>query len=141
MKIADYLKKKRLDKGYSDVDFSNLTGLNVSWIGDLESDDDELDTLCVPDIKKICEALSISPADILRAVASDLKHLPLSDLLKKRREEKGYTIEKLSDLIGYEVIVLQSLENNLDLKEVPMPALMNIAIELDLPLELLLEKL
>ena len=141
MKIADYLKIKRLDKGYSDVEFSKITGLNISWIGDLESNDDELDTLCIQDIKKICEVLCISPADIFRAVAFDLKHLSLSDLLRKRREEKGYTIEKLSDLIGYEVIVIKSLEDNGDLREVPMPALMNIAIELDLSLELLLEKL
>ena len=141
MKISDYLKQKRLDKEYSDVEFSNLTGLNVSWIGDLESDDDELDTICVSDLIKICNVLSISPVDIFKAVVSDLKHLPLPDLLRKRRQEKGYTINKLSDLIGYEVIVIQLLENNGDLKEIPVPVLTNIATELDLPLELLLEKL
>ena len=119
MKIAEFIKEKRIGKGLSDIEFSSMIGLNVSWVGDLESYEDELDTLSLSRLKRMCEVLSINPVDIFRAVASDLSDLPLFALIKKRREEKGYSIKELADRVGYETSVIEALENNKDLDNVP----------------------
>lgn len=119
MNIAKFLKEKRIEKGMSDVEFSNMIRLDVCWVGDLESYEDELDTLSISRLKRICKVLGIHPADIFRAVASDLNDLSLSALIKRRREEKGYSIEELANRIGYETVVIEALENNKDLDNVP----------------------
>ena len=141
MKIAEYLKQRRLEKGFTEVELSELVGLSVSSIGDLELYEDEIDVLSAFDLKRLCAALDINPADILRAIISDLKDLPLSDLIKSRREEKKYTIDELSDRIGWDRKLIDVIENSGDLNEVSVDALERMAMELDLPLSLIFEKL
>lgn len=141
MKITEFLKKKRIEKNLSDIDFAKKVGLDFSSLSDLELYDDEINILTVPNLKKICDVLGIRATDILESVISNLKGLPLSDIIRIRREEKGYSIQKLSDRIGYETVVIDALENDGDLSQVCIDSLERLAMELDLPLSLIFEKL
>jgi transcriptional regulator with XRE-family HTH domain len=142
MRIQDILRKRRTELGISDVELSKLTNISIDTIYDLEQmDDDEIYLFNLPELKLFCSVLKINPPDIFRSVASDLTDLSLAELIKKRRNEKNLTIEKLSDLIGYDPIVILTLEENGNYTEVCVDALKKISFELDLPLELLLEKI
>jgi transcriptional regulator with XRE-family HTH domain len=141
MKIAEFIKEKRIEKNLSDVDFAKKVGLNISTVNDLESYDDEIDILTVPDLKRICNVLGISASEILDCVIINLKDLPLSNIIRNRRAEKGYSVQQLSERIGYETIVVETLENGGDKSQICIDSLEKLAMELDLPLSLIFEKL
>ena len=116
--------------------------MTTMWLFDFEmGDDDELDGFTIPEFKNICDALDIDPSEIPNIAITDLSHLPLSELIKARREEKGYTIDGLADRIGFESIVIENLENNQNLKDVVINVLKGISKELDIPLGILFGKL
>jgi transcriptional regulator with XRE-family HTH domain len=141
MRINEFIKKKRIEKEIGYEEFAEIIGENSYWIEEFESDEEELNGLTIPQLKKMCEALSISVADLFRVVPSNLMEFNLSKLVKKRREEKFWSIEDLGDRIGYKSGVIKAIENNYNLNEVCLDALKKIATELDLPLYLILEKL
>jgi transcriptional regulator with XRE-family HTH domain len=141
MKIDEFIKEKRIEKNLSDVDFAKKVGLNISTVNDLESYDDEIDILTVPDLKRICNVLGISASEILDCVIINLKDLPLSNIIRNRRAEKGYSVQQLSERIGYETIVVETLENGGDKSQICIDSLEKLAMELDLPLSLIFEKL
>ncbi|MGD8686508.1 MAG: helix-turn-helix transcriptional regulator [Syntrophobacterales bacterium] len=142
MKIGEYIKQKRSEKGFEPLEFAENIGLSVHTLYDLEEiDEDEINGITIPEIKAICRELGITPREIYGAVISDLKRLSLSEIIKRRRKEKELSIEAVSDSIGYDSIIIKSIEDEEDLKDVCMDALKKLACELDLSFELLLEKI
>lgn len=141
MRIGKYLKQKRIEIGLSDVELAETIGITVSSLYDIEDiDENDIQGLTILQLIKMCHALEILPVDIYHAIISDLKTLSLQEIIKKRRDEKGLSIDKLAELIGYNFSFVESIEKNGNLNDVCLNLLKNIANELDLPFEFLLEK-
>lgn len=141
MKINDYLKAKRIEKGLGDNEFAQLLEQTIHWVEDFDGDEDELNGLSIPQFKRMCDALGISPNEVYSIVPSDLKNLTLFELVRKRREEKFWSVEDLSDRVGYERNVIECLESGTNLETICLDALKKIAADLELPFDLVLEKL
>ena len=141
MNIPEFLQQKKLEKGLNDSDLSQATGLSMDCIYDVEFHENEFELYGLPKLMTLCDALSISLADIYRVSEADMRGRTLSEIIKFKREEKGLTIKELSVLMGFEPVVIEVLENNGDLSLVCMEAFKMLAYALDLPLVPLLEKL
>ena len=144
MLIGKFFKKKRIELGLDPIQLAHSIGprMTTMWIFDFEiGDDDELDGFTIPEFKNICSALKVNPSEVPNIAVSDFLNLSLPDLIKNRREEKGYSIEDLAKRIGFKSIVIKNLENNENLNNVVINVLKGISKELDIPLELLFEKL
>jgi transcriptional regulator with XRE-family HTH domain len=141
VRVNDFLKKRRVEKGISDKDFAEITGQSIHWVEDFDDDEEELNGLNVPQFKKMCHTLDLTPSEVFCIVASNLKDLGISELIRKRREEKYWSVDDLSDRVGYESYVVGALEKGSNLNAVCLDALKKIATELDLPFDLVLQKL
>jgi transcriptional regulator with XRE-family HTH domain len=113
-----------------------------SLLWDFEGgDDNDIDGWSLRDFKAYCNVLNVPPTDYIDIPIQDLQQLPLHELVRKRREEMGRSSAELSDLIGYEESVIETLENGRSDGTVCMNALKEIALWLDIPFRLLLSKL
>jgi len=141
--IGQYFQKLRLEKGLSEDDVARLIGPNFqpSELWDFESgDDNDIDGWSLIEFKKYCEILGVKATDFADIPTSDLSELSLSELIKARRDEKGYSVEDLSDRIGYESGVIESIERD-DQGNVCIDAVRQLAMALDIPFRIILEKL
>ena len=144
MLIGTYFKNKRLEKGITEAELASRIApdFTESLIWDFESGDDhDIDGWPIQDFKKYCEILDIDTTEFCDIPVSDLKDLPLSLLVKTRRTEMGYSISDLSDRIGFEENVIYAVEQERDDVTVALRALKNIALELDIPLRMILDKI
>ncbi len=144
MLIGKYFKEKRIKKGLSESELASLIGPNFdeSRIWDFESgDDNDIDGLSIREFKLYCKALDINSVEYADIPASNLRDLPLSSLIRARREELGYSITDLADYIGYEQNVIQAIEEDRDDVVIALNAIKQFALILGLPLRLLLDKL
>ena len=144
MKIGEYFKQKRLEKGLTTAQLAKLISDNFqeSLFWDFEGfDDNDIDGWSIPDFKRYCEILGINPADFSDIPISNLARLTLPVLVKTRREEKNISVEDLSERIGYHSDVIEAIENDRKDIVVCLDALKEIAKELDIPFRLLLEKI
>ncbi len=143
MKIGEYFKQKRLEKGLTTAQLAKLISddFQESLFWDFEDgDDNDIDGWSIPEFKRYCAVLEINPTEFADIPISNISDLPLSQLVKTRREEKNISKEELSDLIGYEPAAIEAIEED---KEdiVCLDVLKGIAKELDIPFRLFLEKL
>jgi transcriptional regulator with XRE-family HTH domain len=141
--IGQYFKNVRLQKGLSENDVARLIGpkFQASLLWDFESgDDNDIDGWSIIEFKKYCEILGVNPTDFADIPTSNLNGLSLSELIKARRDEKGYSIEALSDRIGYESGVIEAIEGDRQ-GIVCIDAIRQLAMALDIPLRVILEKL
>jgi transcriptional regulator with XRE-family HTH domain len=144
MKLGAYFKRKRLDKGLTEDELAKLIrhDFEPSLLWDFESgDDNDIDGWSIIDFKRYCEALGTKPTDFADVPSSDMSHLPLALIVKTRREEKRYSIAELADMIGYEPIIIEAIENRCNDTVVCIDVLRKLASELDIPFRLLLEKI
>jgi transcriptional regulator with XRE-family HTH domain len=141
MNIPDILQKKKIEKGMSDLELSKASGLSLDSIYDVEFHQSEFELYGLPRVLKVCEALSVSIADIYRVSTTDMKQKSLAEIIKDRREEKELTVKELAVMMGFDPIVVEVLEGHGDLNLVCMEAFKMLAYSLDLPLVPLLEKL
>lgn len=143
MLIGQYFKTKRLQNNLSEDDVARLIGpdFQASLLWDFESgDDNDIDGWTIIEFKKYCDILRVKVTDFVDIPTSNLNGLSLSELIKVRREEKGYSLEDLSDKIGYETSVIVAVEEG-DQGIVCIDAIRQMAMALDIPLRTLLEKL
>jgi transcriptional regulator with XRE-family HTH domain len=114
--IHKKLKSARISLGLSEKDVCQMTGLTISEYGDLERYSDELfHTLSIAEAKKVCEALKIDlkglvPRDDVQIINKDDRSK--TELISKSRIGLGFTIEQLSDKIGYESAVVEEIESD-----------------------------
>ena len=141
MRIGEFCKRKRIEKNLNEEQVASLVGkhFQASLLWDFETaDDDDIDGWSIHDLKKYCEVIGIKPIEIAEAPTSDLTNLSLSSLIRTRREEKGITIEDFSERIGYEVGVVEAIENGKRDVIVCIHALKGMAKELDISFKILL---
>jgi len=145
MRIGQYFKKKRIERGLSWGQLAKLISddFQESLFWDFEDgDDNDIDNWSVEDFKRYCVALGVRPSEFADIPISDIADLPLPILVKTRREEKGYSVEDLSDRIGYYAVVVESIESGRDDEQnVCLDALKKVAMELDIPFRVILEKI
>lgn len=144
MLIGLHLKKKREAKGLSQMDVAQMirSDFQESILWDFErGDDNDIDGWLVGDFKKYCTAVEIKPEEFADIPISDLANLPLSVLVKVRREQKNISIEELAERIGYFPVVIEALESGRADSVVCIDALRSIGTELEVPFRLLLEKI
>lgn len=144
MRIGQYFKKKRIDKGLNLEQLAKLISddFQESLFWDFENfDDNDIDGWSIVDFIRYCAALGISPTEFADIPILDLSELPLPLLVKTRREEKGYSIEDLSERIGYYPDVVEAIESDKKDVVVCLDALKELAKELDIPFRLILEKI
>ncbi len=144
MRIGEYCKKRRIEKGLTEEQVSEQMGndFQSSLLWDFEEfDDNDIDGWSIEVLKRYCEVIGIEPKEIAEAPISKQNNLSLAKLICTRREEKGITKEELSERIGYEQSVLESLEQEKRDAVVCVHALREIAKELDLSFNSLLVRL
>jgi len=145
MRVGRWFPEARESKGLSEVQVAEQIGPSFqdSLLWDFESfDDNDLDGWSLPDFKKYCSTLGVVPTDYVDIAMSDLHNLPLPELILKRRTEMGLSVSNLSDLIGYEEVVIEALEGrHPDIGQVCMHALKKTAMHLNIPFRVLLQKL
>ena len=144
MLLGEYFKSKRLAKGLTEAEVAKVIGpdFEASLLWDFESgDDNDMDGMSLQEFKRYCVVLGVLPTDFADIPISNISHLPLHLLVKARREEKRLSIEDLAGHIGYEPSVLQAIEEQLDDITVVLDALREVAMALDIPFRLLLEKI
>jgi transcriptional regulator with XRE-family HTH domain len=130
--------------GLSEAEVAKSIGpdFQASLLWDFEAgDDNDVDGWSLEDFKAYCHALNVSPTDFVDIPIQDIEQLPLPELVRKRRKEKGYTTRELSDLIGYEESVIEALEGKPSDVTVCLQALKETALWLDIPFRVLVSKL
>jgi len=144
MRIGEYFKKKRIEKGLNWEQLAKLItdDFEESLFWDFEgSDDNDIDNWSIVDFKRYCAVLGIVPTEFADIPMFDISGLPLPLLVKTRREEKRFSIEDLSKPIGYYPDVVEAIENEKNPDDICLDALKKIAMELDIPFRVLLEKI
>jgi hypothetical protein len=144
MRIGKYFKKKRIEKGFEIKETARLIRDNFeeSLIWDFEGfDDNDIDGWSITDFKKYCSVIGVNPSDFAEVSISDMSNFSLADLVRKRREEKNFSIDDLSELIGFSSEVVEAIECNKKNVIGCLAALKEIAKELDIPLKNILEKI
>jgi DNA-binding XRE family transcriptional regulator len=113
---ADKIRRMRLAAGKSEQEMAELIGINLPSYYDLESYDDEvLDCLSLYELKKMCQVLNITPAELLSDEANNdrrLNHLPFAEFIetvKKYLASEGITVAEFEDKAGWE---MEGLLNN-----------------------------
>ena len=144
MLIGSYFKQRRIEKGLSaaELAFQISEEFQESLLWDFEAGDDtDIDGWSIRDFKKYCDILEISPAEFADVPVSDLLDLPLSSLVRTRRNEMGYSISELSDHIGFGEIVIKAIEENRSDVVVALNVLKQLSLVLGIPFRVLLEKI
>lgn len=144
MLIGAYFKNKRLEQGLCEAELAELISpsFQESLLWDFESGDDtDIDGWSIIDFKKYCGILNIAPSEFADIPVFDLGKLPLSRLIKSRREEMGYSINDLSDLIGFEENVIKAIEEDRNDIFVALAVIKQLSLALGIPFRLLLDKI
>jgi transcriptional regulator with XRE-family HTH domain len=144
MLIGKHFREVREAMGLSEAQVPQRIGSDFqeSLLWDFEGgDDNDIDGWSVQDFKAYCNVLNVAPTDYIDIPIQDLQQLPLHELVQKRRQEMGLTITELSDLIGYEESVIETLEGVRSDAVVCMNALKETSLWLDIPFRILLSKL
>jgi cytoskeletal protein RodZ len=134
----------RLERGLSqkEVALKIRSVFQESLLWDFEAGDEkDIDGWLLSDYKKYCSIIGISPAEMVDSAIKNEQNLSFSELVRTRREEKRLTIGELSDAIGYDESVIESIENNVYEKTVCLDALKSLSEELNVPLKILLTKM
>jgi predicted transcriptional regulator len=144
MLIGKHFQKIRETMGLSEAQVAQKIrpDFQESLLWDFEGgDDNDIDGWSIQDFKVYCEILNVPPTDYIDIPIQGLQQLSLQEIVRKRREEKGISISKLADLIGYEESVVKTLEGEQSECVVCMNALKETALWLNIPFRILLSKL
>jgi len=144
MKLGAHFKRQRMAKGLSEAQVARLIrpDFEASLLWDFESgDDNDIDGWSIAEFKRYCEVLAVDPTDFADIPTSDMTEASLPNLVKKRREEKAFTVSDLADRIGYDPAVIEAIEGQREDMVVCLDVLRQVAAELDIPFRLLLEKI
>jgi len=115
MNIDKVIRDRRIQLGLSDTEAAKLAGLSIHEYCDIEQHHDEfLTAISLASARKVCEALQLNFSDIFREYSSvhhklgAIKNWQLVQILK----EKGISRSDLADKIGFEITVIEAIENN-----------------------------
>lgn len=119
--VNKILLNRRTELGISEGEICRLTGLSIYEYGDLESYPNEfLELISFNQAKLICNVLQLDMINLIENCNNRAKDsliepaLAVNLLLKKAREEHGFTIADIADAIGYEATTIESIEREKD---------------------------
>jgi len=149
MKPHDRIRAARDRLGLSMNDVAVKAGVGVPGYRDVEFYEDEaFSVVPLGDLRSICRILELDlfamfeVADLVdgsNRLGGDLVHLRRNELIQRRRTELGLTREQLGDLIGFETITVEQMEQESDfLEQWPLELIETLAVELSLPLRTLI---
>lgn len=139
MRIGLFIKQSREKLGLKDSDFAELIGISVDTLSDFEEyDDDEINSLTIPELKRMCLALNIDHSKLFKLSIQEYGDVPLAFILVERLKERNLSKAELAELIGYDEVVIEALETGTHLDQVCIEAVKKVSIELDIPLDLFL---
>lgn len=119
MTANEKIKLRREELGLTDSEGARLSGLSIYEYGDVESYKDEIfNVVPLYHIKKLCLGLKVDFLTLFEmpcAFCQGDKYLMdyilhRNELIKKKREESGLSIETLGDKVGFFPIEIQNLE-------------------------------
>ena len=144
MLIGPYFKQKRIEKGLSESELALQISSNFqeSLLWDFEAGDDtDIDGWSIQDFKRYCEILEIDPTAFADVPVSNMLDLSLATLIKARRNEMGYSITELYDIIGFDENVICAIEDERSDVVVALHVLKQLAMVLGIPFKMLLQKI
>lgn len=123
MPVSETIKSARERKRMTDVQVAEKTGLSIYEYGDLESYDNEAETvLDLKKLKVLCKVLEISLFDMfsLEKPQSNYFHYDKkerNDIVFNRRKALGFTQDELGDKVGFHGYVIQEMESDSEFLE------------------------
>jgi len=144
MRIGQYFRSKRLEKGLTEEDVvaAIRPGFQASLLWDFEDfDDEDLDAWSLADFKQYCKVLEIEPAAYAEMAMQDLKDTSLAELVRKRREEMHLSRSALAEAVGFEESAIAALEDEDGIQRANLALLKNLAKKLVIPLGTMLERI
>lgn len=147
-KINEKIKQRRTELGLSDTEVANRLGLTVSTYFDIEHKKNEI--YLYPEllhVKRLCKMLGFDLLELMGLECEFCKganpekfSFPTSDLIARRRRERGISVEELGELVGFDESEIEELEANPERIETwPIDFIKDLADVLDLPLQTLLK--
>lgn len=144
MLIGTYFKQRRVEKGLSESELALQisSDFQESLLWDFEEGDDtDIDGWSIQDFKKYCEILEINPSEFADIPVSNMLNLSLASLVRTRRNEMGYSISELSDIIGFNEKVIRAIEEERSDVVVVLHVLKQLSMALGIPFKMLLHKI
>lgn len=118
MFISEIIKSAREHKGITDVQAAKKIGLSIYEYGDLESYDNEAETvLDLKRLKTLCAILDINLFDMFSLEKPQSSYLSYNlkkrdSIILDRRKVLGFTQDELGDEIGFHGCVIQKMESD-----------------------------
>lgn len=148
MKPREIVKKRREELGYTQTQLEDKMGKHSTCFPCLEVDDDELEyNTSVGGIRKLSSTLGIpilcllnEACPVCKQQSNDIEDdIDISKLIKKKREEKGFSVTELGDLAGvYDQVIAKIEESHEGIDELNAVMLKDLSKALDIPLLTLL---
>lgn len=139
MGTAKIIRDRRLELGLSDVDVAEKLRLTVYELGDIELHDDELETT-VPlgTVRRLCSLLGLSLRQVLKMPVGETSSVSEGqrpgEVVRRRREQSGYSQLDLAERVGFDEATIKSLEAMPSFGNMlPVFLLKDIEAELGLP--------
>jgi transcriptional regulator with XRE-family HTH domain len=119
MNVNEKIKQRRLELGLKDTEVARLSGLSIHEYFDVELHRNEIFELVdLYNIKKMCAALKLDFLKLFEMpcafcegeVYSKDYLLHRNQIIQKKREEVGLTVEKLAELTDCTVEAIRNLE-------------------------------
>ena len=118
--VNEKIKLRREELKLSDIDVAHIARLSISAYGDIEDDPGEVQSLvALYEVKKICEVLRLPLLDLLSIPCAfcgegvphhDDYWFSRSELVQKRRQALGMSVEELGDRVGFEDWEIENVE-------------------------------
>lgn len=123
MSISEKIKAAREQLGLTDVKAAEKVGLSIYEYGDLESYDNEAETvLDLGKLKKLCETLEIDLFELFSLDRPESHYLTYdlerrNDIVSERRNALGLSQDELGDKVSFYGHVIQEMEDDSDFLE------------------------
>ena len=149
MSVNERIALRRKELGLTDVETARRCGLSISAYDDIERYAEEIFEL-VPlhSVKRLCDVLQVDFFDLLEIPCAFCEggksfveeyRLPRSEVIRKRREAKGWSADELGDRVGFYEVEIHKLEQEPGhLESWRLDSIKELATEIEVPLQVLL---
>ena len=149
MSVNERIALRRKELGLTDVETARRCGLSISEYDDIERYAEEIFEL-VPlhSVKRLCDVLQVDFFDLFEIPCAFCEggksfveeyRLPRSEVIRKRREAKGWSADELGDRVGFYEVEIHKLEQEQGhLESWRLDSIKELAAEIEVPLQVLL---
>jgi transcriptional regulator with XRE-family HTH domain len=107
MRTSARIRALREASGISDIDAARRTGLTIHEYGDLESYDDELESVVsLATVRALAKCFGVSVAKLVTGGETDGRIVPaqsLPELVRVKMNSEGIDLEAFEDRVGWEL--------------------------------------